>query len=576
MQVIVDDSVLKPFSKYKEIAALIGYRGGSTIRLDLITLNDKIVEEIRVALVAKKGQRALLGASTIKLYQDTMKNPKNVTPRNLQHLVAAIRGYVNQSPNLFLFEQNTYDDQWMPYVVTDITYTAYNRRDQEEAFVSMSLAYYEKGKVHTASHTFRAGHVQGTTAEILRAVGYVLENDEIMMEYQAGVAQFNKFATAVGTQVIGRNYAQEQDGGYYSSGGRVALEVDGVATRLVIDGTPDRADDDHEETASQRSGGRELPTVSARYWGRSNFDEDAKTRKLGNAASEDDEQDDEEVENEDIEQEQAGKVKLLRVPLHPYVLCFDLRRHIFVYVHTNNLDPYKYDKKVAEKLVLPEESKELISILVENASGHFEDIIKGKAGGSIIMCAGEPGTGKTLTAEVYSEVMERPLYTVQCSQLGLDLETLEKTLKKVLARAMRWKAILLLDEADVYIHMRGADVQQNAIVGIFLRVLEYYNGVLFMTTNRPDDIDDAIASRATARLTYKKPSLADQEALWAILAPGAGLKLTPAVVKAIVKAHSDLSGRDIKNLVKLASLVAKKRGKTVDVDMVTYVRKFKQ
>src|SRR6185295_19284784 len=104
-------------------------------------------------------------------------------------------------------------------------------------------------------------------------------------------------------------------------------------------------------------------------------------------------------------------------------------------------------------------------------------IVAGKTGGTIVFCTGEPGTGKTLTGEVFSEVIKRPLYVVQCSQLGTDEEELEKQLKKVLRRAQRWGAILLIDEADVYVRERGDDIQQNAIVGVFLRVLEYYRGI---------------------------------------------------------------------------------------------------
>src|SRR3546814_2642760 len=52
-----------------------------------------------------------------------------------------------------------------------------------------------------------------------------------------------------------------------------------------------------------------------------------------------------------------------------------------------------------------------------------------------------------------------------------------------------------LDEADVYIRCRDNDLEHNAIVAEFLRTLEYFNGLLFMTTNRINDVDDAILSR---------------------------------------------------------------------------------
>ena len=40
------------------------------------------------------------------------------------------------------------------------------------------------------------------------------------------------------------------------------------------------------------------------------------------------------------------------------------------------------------------------------------------------------------------------------------------------------------------------------IIGVFLRVLEYYAGILFLTTNRIGDFDEAFTSRIHMRLFY--------------------------------------------------------------------------
>ena len=102
----------------------------------------------------------------------------------------------------------------------------------------------------------------------------------------------------------------------------------------------------------------------------------------------------------------------------------------------------------------------------------------------IVLCAGPAGLGKTLTSEVYSEIIRRPLYRVHSGQLGLNVAEMEKALIDTLTRAQRWGAVLLIDEADVYIKRRDDNIAANAVVGLFLRVLEYFNGLLFLTTNR--------------------------------------------------------------------------------------------
>jgi len=264
------------------------------------------------------------------------------------------------------------------------------------------------------------------------------------------------------------------------------------------------------------------------------------------------------------------------IPLHPYLNMFNLSKHVFVDIHVNNIAPYKYDKTLIGKLILPQEHKELVSMLIGGADTRMDDIIKGKTGGIITVSTGPAGTGKTLTAEVFAEEMERPLYAVACSQLGTDEETLEKQLQKVLRRATRWRAILLLDEADVYVHERGNDIQQNAIVGVFLRVLEYYRGVLFMTSNRETVIDDAILSRATAWIKYDYPTPENLALIWQVLSKQYGITMDDQFIAALIKSPKLIrpSGRSVKNLLKLVKLLSLKNKKPVDVPMVEYVSKF--
>lgn len=56
--------------------------------------------------------------------------------------------------------------------------------------------------------------------------------------------------------------------------------------------------------------------------------------------------------------------------------------------------------------------------------------------------------------------------------------------------------LFLLDEADVFMEARNAtDLGRNELVSIFLRMLEYYEGFLFLTSNRAENIDPAFESR---------------------------------------------------------------------------------
>ncbi len=51
---------------------------------------------------------------------------------------------------------------------------------------------------------------------------------------------------------------------------------------------------------------------------------------------------------------------------------------------------------------------------------------------------------------------------------------------------------------------RSSDtLDKNAIVSVFLHCLEYYLGILFLTTNRHADFDNAIMSRIHLHLAFE-------------------------------------------------------------------------
>ncbi|KAI9368986.1 hypothetical protein BJX61DRAFT_521409 [Aspergillus egyptiacus] len=141
--------------------------------------------------------------------------------------------------------------------------------------------------------------------------------------------------------------------------------------------------------------------------------------------------------------------------------------------------------------------------LVQANCTYTPDIIRGKGRGLVILLHGAPGVGKTATAEAVALEFEKPLFPITCGDLGTTPAAVEKSLKEIFRYAHLWNCILLLDEADVFLTQRDrTDVERNALVSVFLRVLEYYSGILFLTTNRVGALDEAFRSRVHISLYY--------------------------------------------------------------------------
>lgn len=191
----------------------------------------------------------------------------------------------------------------------------------------------------------------------------------------------------------------------------------------------------------------------------------------------------------------------------PVVLGFAFAEKLWLEFTVSGVKEIVWNEGAYDSLVLEDNTKAIVKALVESHKYHpaesIDDVIQGKGKGLVAVLHGPPGTGKTLTAEGISELLKCPLYMVSAGELGTDPRTLEGELQKILDIAHAWGAVLLLDEADVFLEKRTIqDIHRNALVSIFLRLLEYFQGILFLTTNRVETFDDAFQSRIHIALRY--------------------------------------------------------------------------
>jgi len=182
----------------------------------------------------------------------------------------------------------------------------------------------------------------------------------------------------------------------------------------------------------------------------------------------------------------------------------------------DHFSPIVWNTEAFDHLVLSERQKSLIQSLVfVDRSRLITDVVAGKAGGCIIVLHGKPGTGKTLTAEVAAEKAKKPLMVISAAELGTTAKEIEVSLGGILHVCELWDAILLIDEAEVYLEARAlGDAQRNAMVSVFLRLLEYHQEVIFLTTNHITRLDAAFKSRIAVAIKYPELDSDARQEIW--------------------------------------------------------------
>ncbi|KAI0357755.1 P-loop containing nucleoside triphosphate hydrolase protein [Trametes cingulata] len=258
----------------------------------------------------------------------------------------------------------------------------------------------------------------------------------------------------------------------------------------------------------------------------------------------------------------------------PILYGYSLSDKIWLEFNVQHIQPITWNEEAFQNLVLADDRKDLLRSLVDAHSVDlgFDDFVHGKGQGLIINLFGPPGVGKTLSAEATSERVHRPLYVVGGGDLGTKASEVDAELTRVFDIATSWKAIVLIDEADVFLERRSLhDLERNAMVAVFLRHVEYYRGILFLTTNRVTAFDPAFLSRIHVALHFGELTLAARTQVWRAFLRKAGVALPamdPTTADEFVRrlAAREVNGRQIKNACRTAQSLAHSRGQRLAVE----------
>ncbi|KAF3004462.1 hypothetical protein E8E14_004277 [Neopestalotiopsis sp. 37M] len=238
-------------------------------------------------------------------------------------------------------------------------------------------------------------------------------------------------------------------------------------------------------------------------------------------------------------------------------------------------------KTMSDDIDYQDDYKQIIWAFVDSQlarKDNFDDVIKGKGKGIIMLLSGDPGVGKTLTSESVAETMQRPLYSMSAGDLGDDPSTFESNLVRVLELSTRWGAILVIDECDVFLEERtSSDLARNKLVSVLLRKLEYFRGVMFLTTNRVAAFDPAFESRIHLTIHYPKLDVDSRRHIWRTFVKPDEASYTSAIREADLDklAQTELNGRQIKNVVQTSRLLAARDKSPLSMDHIAVVLRVK-
>lgn len=479
----------------------------------------------------------------INAYKRATESAEGAVEGKFRVMAGVLSAYlVKDAIKGWIFKMGTYP---VAGLVTDVEYyPPVKKRDYErEAYIEISYCYKAKGRINHGRAQANESQGDGcTAAQLLQVMGWQKETLELHEDYERELKRYAEMAPMYGKQLkllashVVSLDSEEDDNRYYGYRYRQRHQRNSQKIDLVTDNAGRVVHDDLQEEGK----------AGVSRYGRSDTydDEDSYWTSTGLMVMAEREKKD-------------GKVFKLGMPYDMHLKVYHLGRHQNIEVHSQDLEPYQYDKDIRSKLVLEPMYREVLDVMTADMKLIQEDVIAGKAGGNVILLSGPPGLGKTLAAEVYAEERQVPLLKIHSGQLGTDPDTIEKRVLEFYSRASKWGAPILLDEFDVFGRKRGDNLIQNAVVAVFLRTLEYQKNTIFMTTNRADDMDDAILSRCLAILRFDFPEYDELHQIWKVLKlqylPELPEDVIDEVMEYFKKHGKKMSGRDVKQILQLGA-----------------------
>lgn len=219
-----------------------------------------------------------------------------------------------------------------------------------------------------------------------------------------------------------------------------------------------------------------------------------------------------------------------------------------------------------------------------NLKGIRERILEdNQHAGICISFYGSSGTGKTEKVLQLCKEAKRDIYNFNiadsesryCGEKQKVINKMFSDFKKVSEKYKMMglhEPILLLNEADALFSKRHdetdsnttANRENNQLQAELLNHIENFDGVLFITTNKIQNFDDAMERRFLYKVKFDNPTTDTQKAIWKNKFPS----LSDEDINTVVDKYSDFTGGNIQNIKKKVSIDYIIDGKTANVNKI--------
>ena len=186
------------------------------------------------------------------------------------------------------------------------------------------------------------------------------------------------------------------------------------------------------------------------------------------------------------------------------------------------------------------------------------------------MFTGQPGTGKTMAAEVIAADLGVELLKIDLSQIiSKYIGETEKNLRQLFDQAATANAILFFDEADALLGKR-ADVKDahdryaNTETAYLLQKMEEYSGITILATNLRQNMDAAFTRRMRFIVDFPFPEEDDRLRIWRAVWP-VEVPLGADVDLALLARQFRFAGGSIRNVALSAAFLAAEQSQPVSM-----------